>query len=230
MWTSRFVSYSVLAVLSISNSLRLKIIGFNGAVFFYSDRTPVGVEIRGIEGAVFYGDRGSIGIKRWSAQRVPADYDFRTFFSSKSGKIGIYVRNEFSCRGKNQFRSSDAAGIYQAPTDSDSRIALNRASVVKRIFFIEERSPVFEWKGSCVICSLCRIIRIDGNNSVVVYFLSLEIVAEREPSVKVFTEASGLEKSLKRTCLCWLLKTLLSENRYEDPRHPICWQNWNQHS
>ena len=46
--------YSVLAVLSISNSLRLKIIGFNGAVFFYSDRTPVGVEIRGIEGAVFY--------------------------------------------------------------------------------------------------------------------------------------------------------------------------------
>ena len=56
--------YSVLAVLSISNSLRLKIIGFNRAVFFYSDRTPVGVEIRGIEGAVFYGDRGSIGIKR----------------------------------------------------------------------------------------------------------------------------------------------------------------------
>ena len=29
--------------------------------------------------------------------------------------------------------------------------------------------------------------------------LALRVVAEREPSVKVFTEASGLEKSLKRT-------------------------------
>ena len=88
-------------MLCIGDSLSLKIISLNGAVFFYSDRTPVGVEIRDIEGAVFYGDRFSIGIKRLSAQRVPADYDFRTFFSSKSGKIGIYGRNEFSCRGKN---------------------------------------------------------------------------------------------------------------------------------
>lgn len=46
------------------DSLSLKIISLNGAVFFYSDRTPVGVEIRDIEGAVIYGDRGSIGIKR----------------------------------------------------------------------------------------------------------------------------------------------------------------------
>lgn len=36
-------------MLCIGDSLSLKIISLNGAVFFYSDRTLVGVEIRDIE-------------------------------------------------------------------------------------------------------------------------------------------------------------------------------------